>query len=126
MSAPVVVVHLDESCLGNGREGSNPGGAGALVEVRARGGLERRDLFLSEPATTNNRMALAGAAAVLEALSGKDRRLDVLLVSDSEYLVKGMREWVPGWIGRNWTRKGGPIENLDLWKAMDEGRDPTA
>jgi ribonuclease HI len=87
--------------------------------MRTRSGIQRRDLFLSEPATTNNRMALAGAAAVLELLAGKGARLSVLLVSDSEYLVKGMREWVGGWKRRNWTRKGGPIENLALWQRLD-------
>ncbi|MCL4866729.1 MAG: hypothetical protein KJZ47_12615 [Gemmatimonadales bacterium] len=44
--------------------------------------------------------------------------MQVLLVSDSEYLVKGIREWVPSWMARNWTRKGGAIENLHLWKAL--------
>ena len=44
--------------------------------------------------------------------------MDVLMVSDSEYLVKGMREWVPGWMARGWKRKGGPIENLELWQEL--------
>src|SRR5207342_1164209 len=44
--------------------------------------------------------------------------MDVLMVSDSEYLVKGMREWVPGWMVRGWKRKGGPIENLELWQEL--------
>lgn len=114
------LVHLDESCLGNGREGENPGGGAGLIEVRVRSGVERRDFYLSEPATTNNRMALAGAAEALRILSGKDRRLAVRMVSDSEYLVKGMREWVPGWRRRNWTRKGGAIMNLELWQELVE------
>ena len=115
----VAVVHLDESCLGNGREGENPGGGGGLVEARTRSGrIERRDVFIHERATTNNRMALAGAIATLQLLARKDTRLGVLIVSDSEYLVKGMREWVPGWIGRGWKRKTGPIENLELWQAL--------
>jgi ribonuclease HI len=42
----------------------------------------------------------------------------VLIVSDSQYLVKGMREWVPGWVGRGWRRREGPIENLELWKTL--------
>lgn len=117
---PVAVVHLDESCLGNGREGENPGGGGGLVEARARSGrIERRDVFIHAPATTNNRMALSGAIATLQLLAGKQRRLRVLIVSDSEYLVKGMREWVPGWRGRGWKRKAGPVENLELWQTLD-------
>jgi ribonuclease HI len=116
---PAAVVHLDESCLGNGREGDNPGGGGGLVEVRSRGGtIHRRDVYISAPATTNNRMALSGAIAVLQLLAQKGVRLDVLVVSDSQYLVRGMREWVSGWAGRGWRRKEGPIENLELWQAL--------
>ena len=120
MSGPVAILHLDESCLGNGREGENPGGGAALIEVRGGSGrIERRDFFVHERATTNNRMALIGAAGALDLLGAKGARLSVLMVSDSQYLVKGMREWVPVWKGRGWTRKGGPIENLELWKALD-------
>ena len=116
----IAVVHLDESCLGNGREGNNPGGAGALIEIRhpVGGPVVRRDLWISSPATTNNRMALSGAIAVLQLLARKERRLKVLLVSDSEYLVRGIREWVPSWKARGWKRKSGPIENLELWQAL--------
>jgi ribonuclease HI len=117
--SPVAIVHLDESCLGNGREGQNPGGGGGLVEARTRSGrIERRDVFIHAPATTNNRMALSGAITTLQLLAGKQARLSVLIVSDSEYLVRGMREWVPGWMERGWKRKAGPIENLELWQAL--------
>jgi ribonuclease HI len=120
LSQPVAVLHLDESCLGNGREGENPGGGAGLIEARTRRGrIERRDFYLHEPATTNNRMALRGAAMALEVLAGKGARFTVLMVSDSQYLVKGMREWVGAWKARGWTRKGGPIENLELWRALD-------
>jgi ribonuclease HI len=115
---PVAVVHADESCLGNGREGSNPGGAAALIEVRARREVARRDLYISAPATTNNRMALAGAIATFAVLAGKNKRLRVVYVSDSEYLVKGMRDWVPEWTRRGWRRKGGAIQNPELWQAL--------
>ncbi len=114
----VSVVHLDESCLGNGREGDNPGGAGGLIEVRSQGRIQRRDFYLHAPATTNNRMALVGASTVLRLMAAKGKRMRILMVSDSEYLVKGMREWVPGWAGRGWTRKAGPIENLVLWQEL--------
>jgi ribonuclease HI len=113
------ILHLDESCLGNGREGQNPGGGGGLIEARSSGGsIQRRDFYISAPATTNNRMALASAVAALQLLAKKGARLPVLIVSDSQYLVKGMREWVPGWVGRGWRRKEGPIENLELWKTL--------
>jgi ribonuclease HI len=120
LSGPIAILHLDESCLGNGREGENPGGGGGLIEVRSRSGkIERRDVFLHDRATTNNRMALKGATLALELLARKGARFAALMVSDSQCLVKGMREWVPVWKARGWMRKGGPIENLELWKALD-------
>lgn len=115
---PAAVIHADESCLGNGREGRTPGGAGALIEARSGSRIVRRDVYISAPDTTNNRMALAGAIATFALLSRKGKKLRAVYVSDSEYLVKGMRDWVPGWIRRGWRRKGGEIENLDLWKAL--------
>lgn len=119
MTGPVAVLHLDESCLGNGREGENPGGGGGLIEIRAPSGkVQRRDFYLHEPATTNNRMALKGAAFALDLLAGKGARLAVLMVSDSQYLVRGVREWMGAWQARGWTRKGGPIENLQLWQQL--------
>ena len=111
-------MHLDESCLGNGLPGDNRGGAGGLVEIRTPAGIERRDLYIHSPATTNNRMALSGAIAGLQLLGQKGNRLRILVVSDSEYLVKGVREWAPAWQARNWTRKGGTIENLELWRTL--------
>lgn len=114
----IAVVHLDESCLGNGREGANPGGAGGLIEVRGRRAIQRRDFYIHSPATTNNRMALSGAIAALQLMAEKGNRMPALLVSDSEYLIKGMRDWVAAWALRGWTRKGGPIENLALWQTL--------
>jgi ribonuclease HI len=64
-------------------------------------------------------MALKGATLALELLGGKGARFSALMVSDSQYLVKGVREWVPAWKARGWMRKAGPIENLELWKALD-------
>jgi ribonuclease HI len=114
------IVHVDESCLGNGREGENPGGAGGLIEARAGRRIQRRDFYSFDPNTTNNRMALKGAILALQLLAAKGNRLSVLIVSDSEYLVKGMREWAPGWAARGWLRKAGPIENLGLWQSLAE------
>ena len=114
----IALVHLDESCLGNGREGENPGGYGGLIEARTRPGIQRRDFYGHAPATTNNRMALTGAITALKILAAKDVRMRVLTVSDSEYLVKGMRLWAPSWEARGWKRPGGPIENLPLWQDL--------
>ena len=118
VAADSIVIHADESCLGNQSDGPSPGGAAALIEVRSGGGIARRDLYISAPDTTNNRMALCGAIAAFAVLSRKGRRLRVAYISDSEYLIKGMRDWVPGWEKRGWRRKGGKIENLKLWKTL--------
>ena len=120
-SLPLVHVFADESCLGNGREGDNPGGAGGLIEYRPDAGEPTRfDYWVSEPGTTNNRMALKSAIEAFEILSRKGNRLRVRFTSDSQYLVKGMSEWVPGWRARGWRRKAGPIENLSMWQEAVE------
>jgi ribonuclease HI len=119
LNHPFVVVHADESCLGNQNEGLNPGGAGALIETRASGGLVRRDLYLASPQTTNNQMALRGALETLRHLSRRGKRVRVVYFSDSQYLVKGITEWVHGWKRRGWRRKTGPVENVELWQALD-------
>ena len=117
-----VAVYADESCLGNGREGDNPGGAGGLIEVLQRGSLVRHDYWLSEPATTNNRMALRSAIEALRILSAKGRRCRVVFVSDSQYLVKGNTEWIYGWKRRGWRRSGGALENESLWRELADVR----
>jgi ribonuclease HI len=116
---PLVAVFADESCLGNGREGDNPGGAGALIEYMRPESSEivRRDLWVSEAATTNNRMALRSAIETFRTLARKGKQFSVVFTSDSRYLVDGMESWVHGWARRGWTRKSGPIENLELWHA---------
>src|SRR5881409_550640 len=118
-TAPIrVLVHADESCLGNGTEPPNPGGNAALIEAPAGDSVARWDLYECSPDTTNNRMALAGAIATLEWLHRQWRKARVTYVSDSEYLIKGMNEWVPGWVARGWRRKGGAVENLPLWQKL--------
>lgn len=116
-SRGLVAVYADESCLGNGREGDNPGGAGVLIEFRRPGSGEvvRHDVWISEPATTNNRMALRSVSEAFAALGAKGATLDVVFTTDSRYIVDGMTSWVHGWARRGWTRKGGAIENLGLW-----------
>ena len=114
---PLVAIYADESCLGNGREGSNPGGAAGVIEYMGRSGsLTRWDYWVSEPATTNNRMALRSVIEAVRAISRKGVRFRVVFTSDSQYLVKGMDEWVRGWMARGWKRKEGPILNLELWQ----------
>lgn len=113
-----VLVHADESCLGNRRDEPSPGGNAALIEIPAGDSVARWDLFECAPATTNNRMALAGAIATLEWLHRRWRGARVRYVSDSEYLIKGMRDWVPAWVARGWRRKGGAVVNLELWEKL--------
>jgi ribonuclease HI len=114
---PRVLVHADESCLGNQfRTRANPGGAAGLVETWTADGWVRRDYWISEPDTTNNRMAIRSAIEPLAALT---RPCEVTFWSDSQYLVRGMSEWVHGWKARGWKRKTGAIENLELWQELD-------
>ena len=123
MTEPALVaIYADESCLGNGREGSNPGGAGGLVEwIHPQSGeLKRWDYWISEPHTTNNRMALRSVIEAFRELGKRNRPFRVVFTSDSRYIVDGMRSWVPGWIARGWRRKGGPILNLELWREAVE------
>lgn len=112
----LVAVYADESCLGNGREGENPGGAGGLIEIAHRDALVRRDYWISENATTNNRMALRSVIEAFRALSKKGNRFRVVFTTDSRYLVDGMTDWVHRWAERGWRRKGGPLENKELWQ----------
>ena len=115
---PLVAVFADESCLGNGREGDNPGGAAGVIEHvnPATERLTRWDYWIAEPGTTNNRMALRSAIEALRIVSRKGARFRMVFTSDSQYLVKGMSEWVHGWMARGWRRKEGAIENLELWQ----------
>ncbi len=121
MDAPVYV-YADESCLGNQfTDRASPGGAGALLEYWRQDSWTRRDLWISEPATTNNRMAIRSAIEPLRLLR---RSCAVVFTSDSQYLVKGMREWVPGWMRRGWKRRSGAVENEDLWRQLVDAASP--
>lgn len=104
---PLVEIFSDGSCEGNpGR-----GGWAALL----RSGENERELTGSEAHTTNNRMELTAALRALEALRMPSR---VHFYTDSEYLRKGITEWLPGWQARGWKRKGGALANVDLWQAL--------
>lgn len=117
MSRSLIYIFADESCLGNQFSGQpRPGGAAGMLErFDARRGWYRRDFWESEPDTTNNRMALRSAILGLSALR---RASDVVFTSDSQYLVLGMKEWVHGWARRGWRRKGGAVENVELWRKL--------
>ena len=120
-AAPIsVLVHADESCIGNDSTKPSPGGNAALVEAPAGDSVARWDFFECAPQTTNNKMALAGAIAALEWIRRQWKHARVRYVSDSEYLVKGMTEWIKDWKARGWRRKSGAIENLELWQKLDQ------
>ena len=103
-------IYTDGACKGN----PGPGGWGALLRYN---GTER-EIFGGEPETTNNRMELT---AVIEALAALKRPCRVLLHTDSQYVQKGITEWLPGWKARGWrTAAKEPVKNSDLWRKLDE------
>ena len=105
-----VIIYTDGACKGN----PGPGGWGVLLKAE---GVER-ELFGGEDLTTNNRMELM---AVIEALRALKRPCDVTLFLDSEYVRKGITEWVKGWKARGWkTASKQPVKNVDLWQILDE------
>lgn len=116
---PLLFIYADESCLGNQfKDRARPGGAGGLLETfRPGDGWIRRDYWIAEPDTTNNRMALVSAAQLLSLLKTRSR---VVFTSDSRYLIDGITDWVHGWARRGWRRKDGEIENLALWGDLVE------
>ncbi len=76
----------------------------------------RRDYFLADPNTTNNRMAITSAIRALELVGARGKRPAIRFVSDSEYLVKGVSLWLKGWKRRAWKN----VKNVELWQQLDE------
>jgi ribonuclease HI len=105
-----VTLITDGSCLGN----PGPGGWAAIL----RHGGTKRELSGAQPETTNNRMEMT---AVLEGLSALNERCRVTIEIDSEYVKKGITEWIAGWKRRGWkTAAKQPVKNQDLWRKLDE------
>ena len=100
MTDRFVLVHADESCLGNDSTKASRGGNAALIEAPAGDSVARWDFYECSAQTTNNKMALAGAIASLEWIRRQWRHALVRYISDSEYLVKGMNEWRQDWEAR--------------------------
>ncbi|MFT3904936.1 MAG: ribonuclease HI [Steroidobacteraceae bacterium] len=104
-----LVIYADGACRGN----PGPGGWGALLIS----GDHRRELSGSEPQTTNNRMELQAVISALEALR---RPVRAEVYTDSQYVCKGISQWVPQWKSRNWrTADRKPVKNQDLWEKLD-------
>ena len=104
-----IEIYTDGACKGN----PGPGGWGVLL----LGSGTEKELFGGELATTNNRMELT---AVIEALTALKRPCHVTLYLDSEYVRKGITEWIHGWKARGWrTAAKQPVKNVDLWQKLD-------
>lgn len=104
-----VEIFTDGACKGN----PGPGGWGALLIA----GGHKKEIFGGEANTTNNRMELK---AVIEALTALKRPCAVVVHTDSQYVQKGISEWIHGWKARGWkTASKEPVKNVDLWQALD-------
>lgn len=104
-----IEIFTDGACKGN----PGPGGWGALMVA----GEREKELFGGELNTTNNRMELK---AVIEALTALTRPCEVVVHTDSQYVQKGISEWIHGWKARGWkTAAKAPVKNVDLWQALD-------
>ena len=109
-----VEIYTDGACRGN----PGPGGWGALLIS----GDVRKELSGAETQTTNNRMELTAA---IEALRALKRPVHATLYTDSKYVCTGIEEWLPQWKLRDWrTASKKPVKNIDLWRALDEAREP--
>ena len=104
-----VQIYSDGACKGN----PGPGGWGAWLKSTD----SQKELFGGELGTTNNRMELT---AVIEGLSALKRPCKVTLYVDSQYVLKGMTEWIAGWKSKGWkTASKQPVKNVDLWQRLD-------
>jgi ribonuclease HI len=105
------LVWTDGACSGN----PGPGGWAAIVVPP--GGGDPLELSGGEPATTNNRMELT---AVIEALAALKQPCEIVLHTDSQYVMKGITEWIRGWKAKGWkTAAKEPVKNADLWRTLD-------
>ena len=105
-----VRIYTDGACKGN----PGPGGWGALLQLDGR----EKELSGGEPDTTNNRMELT---AVIRALQALKRHCAIDLYTDSQYVQKGISEWIVSWKRRGWkTADKKPVKNVDLWLELDQ------
>ena len=106
----IVDIFTDGACSGN----PGPGGWGAILRSHGR----EKELCGGEPDTTNNRMELT---AVIEALKTLKRPVRARVHTDSQYVQKGISEWIHAWKRRGWLTAGKqPVKNVDLWRVLDE------
>lgn len=113
-SSQIQSIYTDGACTGN----PGPGGWGVVVYF-SNGAIY--ELGGNEAQTTNNRMEMQGAIAALSFLATTEQREPITLYTDSEYLIKGITQWVKGWKRKGWkTAQGKPVLNQDLWQTLDE------
>lgn len=109
---PHYQLFTDGACLGN------PGPGGWAYIVKRPGSDEVIEDFGGESNTTNNRMEMSAVIKGLQSITAPAR---VELIADSQYVIKGMLEWLPGWKARGWrTASKKPVKNVDLWQTLDE------
>lgn len=110
----MIEIFTDGACSGN----PGPGGWGAIL----RSGETEKELFGGEADTTNNRMEMM---AVIEALKQLKRPVEARVHTDSQYVQKGISEWIHGWKRRGWkTADKKPVKNEDLWRQLDTLAEP--
>ena len=107
-----IEIYTDGACKGN----PGVGGWGAVLIA----GTKEKELFGGEKETTNNRMELM---AVIQALTVLKRPCEIVLHTDSQYVLKGITEWIKGWKAKGWkTAARTPVKNVDLWQALDQAQ----
>ena len=108
-----VIIYTDGACRGN----PGPGGWGVLIKYKEHS----KEMYGGDASTTNNKMELTAA---IEALKEIKEPCEIILYTDSKYVLKGIEEWIHNWKKRGWrgsNRK--PVKNIELWKKLDELRD---
>ena len=108
-----VIIYTDGACRGN----PGPGGWGVLIEY----GESRKELYGGDISTTNNKMELTAAIMALKAIK---EPCEIILYTDSKYVLLGIEEWIHNWKKRGWRGANKkPVKNIELWKELDELRD---
>lgn len=108
-----VIIYTDGACRGN----PGPGGWGVLIKYKEHS----KEMYGGDASTTNNKMELTAA---IEALKEIKEPCEIIIYTDSKYVLKGIEEWIHNWKKRGWkgsNRK--PVKNIELWKKLDELRD---